>query len=62
MQLPGGLLAERYGAKYVFGVGVFLTGVFSLLIPVAARASPEALIVVRVLTGAAEVKQNYLTF
>jgi len=53
-QLPGGLLAERFGGKYVFGLGVFFTGFFSLLMPIAARWNLTAFIVVRVLTGAAE--------
>lgn len=54
MQLPGGLLADRYGGKYVFGLGVFFTGIFSLFTPIAARSSPTAAIVLRVLIGAAE--------
>ena len=54
-QLPGGLLAEKFSGKWVFGLGVFFTGFFSLFMPIAARSSAGALIVVRVLTGAAEV-------
>ena len=54
-QIPGGSLAERYGGKYVFGLGVFFTGFFSIFMPIAARSSPSALIALRVLTGAAEV-------
>jgi len=53
-QIPGGSLAERYGGKYVFGLGVFFTGFFSIFMPIAARSSPSALIALRVLTGAAE--------
>ncbi|GLH15175.1 Uncharacterized protein GBIM_19549 [Gryllus bimaculatus] len=32
-QLPGGLLAERYGGKLVFGLGVFLTALLTLVSP-----------------------------
>jgi MFS transporter, ACS family, solute carrier family 17 (sodium-dependent inorganic phosphate cotransporter), member 5 len=54
-QIPGGLLAERFGGKWVFGLGTLFTAVFSLLSPVAARSSLELFIAVRVLTGLAEV-------
>lgn len=54
-QIPGGILAERFGGKWVFGIGTLLTALFTLLTPVAARSSTTALIVVRVLTGLAEV-------
>jgi len=54
-QIPGGIL-ERFGGKYVFGLGTLFTAVFTLVTPVAARTSTAALIVVRVLTaGLAEV-------
>ena len=55
-QIPGGILAERFGGKIVFGMGVLLTDLFCLITPVAARSSKELLIVVRVLTGLSEVK------
>ncbi len=55
-QIPGGILAEKYGGKFIFGVGVFLTDVFCLVTPLAARqGGPVAVIVVRILTGLAEV-------
>ena len=54
-QIPGGILAEKYGGKYIFGLGTLFTAVFTLVTPVAARSSTTALIVVRVLTGLAEV-------
>lgn len=57
-QIPGGILAERFGGKVVFGMGVLFTDFFCLLTPVAARSSKELLIAVRVLTGLAEVKFN----
>ena len=36
-QLPAGFLSDRYGAKWIFGVSMFVTGLLSLLIPFAAR-------------------------
>ena len=53
--LPGGILARKFGGKQVFGLGVLFSSLFSLLTPVAARWNVAALIVVRVLTGLAEV-------
>ena len=53
--LPGGILARHFGGKNVFGLGVLLSSLFSLLTPVAARFHFAALIAVRVLTGLAEV-------
>ncbi|GLH15176.1 Putative sodium-dependent phosphate transporter [Gryllus bimaculatus] len=53
-QLPGGLLAERYGGKLVFGLGVFLTALLTLLTAVAAHAHWSVLFAVRVLEGLAE--------
>jgi len=53
-QIPSGIMAERFGGKYIFGFGVLLTGLFNLLTPLAARSSLPALYTVRVLTGIAE--------
>ncbi|GFT28776.1 hypothetical protein NPIL_232411, partial [Nephila pilipes] len=53
-QIPGGILAERYGAKWLFGIGVFITSFFTLLTPVAARWSVPFLIFVRVMEGLGE--------
>ncbi|KFD58629.1 hypothetical protein M514_00322 [Trichuris suis] len=53
-QVPGGLLATKFGAKWVFGLGTFLTAVFALLTPVAANAGAGMVIFVRVLMGIAE--------
>ena len=54
-QIPCVILAERFGGKFPFGLGTLFTAVFTLVTPVAARSSTAALIVVRVLTGLAEV-------
>ncbi|XP_076647837.1 sialin-like [Halictus rubicundus] len=52
-QLPGGLLARRYGTKLVFGLGNFLTAVLGFLIPFMTRYHLYALIFLRVLQGLA---------
>ena len=54
-QIPGGWLAQRFGGKWVFGVGVVMTSVFTLFTPLAALSSVEFLIAVRVLEGFFEV-------
>ncbi len=55
-QIPGGILAERFGGKWVFGLAVVFTDLFCLLSPIAARSGGlPALIVVRILNGLAEV-------
>lgn len=54
-QIPAGILSERYGGKHVFGSGLLLAGIFTLLTPVAARFNIGALIAMRVLVGLSEV-------
>ncbi|XP_033640468.1 sialin-like [Asterias rubens] len=53
-QIPGGLLADRYGAKLIFGLGVLCTAVLTLATPFAARAGYQYLIALRVLEGVGE--------
>jgi ACS family sodium-dependent inorganic phosphate cotransporter-like MFS transporter 5 len=52
-QYPGGRLAELYGGKWVFGIGILVTSVFTLLTPIAAHTNFGLLIAVRVIEGAA---------
>lgn len=54
-QVPGGRLAELFGGKLVYGVGVLITAIFTLLTPIAARINFPLFIVVRVLEGMGEV-------
>jgi len=54
----GGRLSETVGAKMVYGTGIMLSGVFTLMGPVAVRAKFYAFIAIRVLTGAASVWPN----
>ncbi|GFS35976.1 putative inorganic phosphate cotransporter [Trichonephila inaurata madagascariensis] len=53
-QIPGGLIAEKYGAKWLYGAGMLLTTIFTLLTPIAARWSVWALVVARVIEGIGE--------
>ena len=46
-QIPGGMLAERYGGKLVFGLGILVTSVFTILTPLAAQGGFVLLIICR---------------
>ncbi|CAF3872931.1 unnamed protein product [Rotaria sp. Silwood1] len=52
-QVIGGNLAEKFGAKWIFGGGIFIAGILTLLTPFAARIHYTLLIVIRVLIGMA---------
>lgn len=54
-QVPGGRMAELFGGKLVFGLGVLMTALFTLLSPVAAYINFPLFIAVRVLEGMGEV-------
>jgi ACS family sodium-dependent inorganic phosphate cotransporter-like MFS transporter 5 len=53
-QVPGGRLAELFGGKLIYGIGVLMTAVFTLLSPIAARYNFTLFIIVRVLEGMGE--------
>lgn len=57
-QIPGGRLAELFGGKLVYGIGVLITAIFTLLSPIAARINFPLFIAVRVLEGVGEVSEN----
>jgi len=54
-QVPGGMLAERYGGKWVLTVFVCLSTASTLLTPVAARLGFVLLIVLRICCGIGSV-------
>ncbi|KAG7280337.1 hypothetical protein CRUP_026878 [Coryphaenoides rupestris] len=58
MQLPGAYLASRYGAKWLMGLGILSTAVFTLLTPVAANMGAGYLIAVRILEGIGSVSRE----
>ncbi|KAK9887994.1 hypothetical protein WA026_000283 [Henosepilachna vigintioctopunctata] len=53
-QIPGGRLAEMFGGKLVYGLGVVVTSIFTILSPIAARINFPLFIFVRVLEGMGE--------
>ena len=55
-QIPGGWLAERIGGKWVFGVGVAVSSLLSLFIPLAAFTNVWLLVAVRLVAGIFEVR------
>ena len=48
----GGLLSENYGGKHFIGVGILLSAIVGLFVPLAAKTSPLLLIFVRAVQGA----------
>lgn len=53
-QIPFGILAKRFGAKYFLGVGMLINSVFGLLVPLAANHGEGWMIVVRFVQGLGE--------
>jgi len=53
-QIPGGRMSEVYGGKRLYGVGVLITAIFTLLTPLAANTSIYALVFVRIIEGLGE--------
>lgn len=56
-QFPGGILAQWLGGKWVFGVGVGMTSLLTLLTPLAAFTNVWILVALRVLEGIFEVSK-----
>jgi MFS family permease len=50
-QVPGGLLAQRYGTKLVFGLTNGVPCLLSFLIPLCARLDYRAIVFLRALQG-----------
>ena len=55
------MLAEKYGGKWLFGIGIFMTSVLTLLSPVAANQGSGLFIAVRVMMGLFEVSRRFIT-
>lgn len=53
-QVPTSILAQIYNCKHIFGLGVFLSAVFTVFVPISAEISFEFLIFLRFLTGLCE--------
>ena len=51
----GGRLAEHFGGRLVYGLGILCTGILTLLSPVCARLSTGLFVAVRLMEGLTEV-------
>ena len=54
LQIPAGALADKFGAKWIFGGSILLTAILSLLGPLAAKWGFVPFLVTRVLQGLAQ--------
>lgn len=52
--LPGGVLAEQFGPKWLIGLGVVITSLLSMVLPAAAHAHYIIVVAIRILQGLAE--------
>ena len=59
-QIPGGWIATKFGGKHVFGTGVLVTSVLTLITPQMAYINLWALVAVRVIIGFFEVGRAML--
>ncbi|XP_048250788.1 uncharacterized transporter slc-17.2-like [Haliotis rufescens] len=50
-QIPAGILATRYGGKYVMFIGMLIGSIVTLLLPIGARTSIYLVYVLRVILG-----------
>ena len=55
-QLPGGVLARKFGGATMLGLSVGTCGALNLLTPLAARAHVGVLIALRIASGMTEVR------
>lgn len=53
--MPGGILAEKFGAKYLLGLGILSTAIFTLITPIVAPLGAWWMIALRVIEGLGEV-------
>jgi len=53
-QIPGGRAAEKFGGKWIFGIGILITSIFTMLMPIAAKIDFKLLVAVRVIEGLGE--------
>ena len=56
--MPAGWLASRFGGKHVHGLGMLITAIATLLVPVAARTNPILVIMLRIIMGLGTVMIN----
>ncbi|KAI6648921.1 solute carrier family 17 (anion/sugar transporter), member 5, isoform CRA_b [Oopsacas minuta] len=61
-QIPGGWLSTYFGGKWVFGLGIFVTVILTLITPLVARINVWCLVAVRVMEGIGEVRTIFIQF
>ena len=49
-------MVEKFGGKWVFGIGVFIEGILALFSPLVAKSGTGAYITLRIIQGILEVK------
>jgi len=55
-QMPGGMLADKYGGKATLGLGMLFSSIGTIITPFVARSyGPEVLIILRLVIGLAQV-------
>ena len=59
LRIPGGLLADRFGAKYLAGIGILFSSISALLIPIMAPVGVFSIVVLRVVAGLFEVYSEH---
>lgn len=55
-QIPGGWLSDKFGGKKVFGIGMLISAISAIILPVCARHSYIFVFVFRIITGMALVR------
>ena len=60
LQVFGGTISEKYGAKKVIAFGMVPVAVLTILTPVCVRANPYLFMVVRILIGVGEVSSTII--
>jgi len=59
MQIPGGVLAQRYGTKTVFGISNGVAAILSFVVPASAKFNYKALVLVRIIQGFISVRLSF---
>lgn len=58
LNIPSGLLADRYGSKLIFGISVLTSGIANAVTPLAAYAGVSWLFAARILEGKMRLNSN----
>lgn len=59
-QIPGGFLAARYPANRVFGSAIATSAFLNMLLPIAAKAGFQYVMLLRILQGLVEVSREVI--